>query len=66
MNALAKLFPESAWISVSFEGWAGAIVVIRCGLVEGVKRYSGFTLKEAERRFRERFDLVGVRLRRVA
>ena len=66
MKNLAKLCPASAWISVSVSGWASAIVLVRCGLVEDSRRYMGFSVKDAEKQFRREFGLVGVRLRRLS
>lgn len=64
MNALVKLCPSCAWISVSVEGWPGLFVVIRCGLGE-TRRYYGYSKKEAERRYRAEFGLIGARLSRI-
>lgn len=53
------------WISVEYEGWAATFVVIRSSEAE-TQRYYGYTKKEAERRYREKFGLVGMRLKRIA
>ena len=53
------------WISVEFEGWAATFVVVRSFLGE-TRRYFGYSRKEAERRYREEFGLVGARLRRLS
>lgn len=53
------------WISVEYEGWAATFVVVRSSEAE-TQRYYGYTKKEAERRYREKFGLVGMRLRRLS
>ena len=53
------------WISVEFEGWAATFVVVRSSEF-GSERYYGCTKKEAERKYRQKYGLVGVRMRRVA
>ena len=52
------------WISVEFEGWAATFVVVRSSEAD-TARYYGYTKKEAERRYRQKYGLVGVRMRRV-
>lgn len=54
------------WISVEFEGWAGSCIAIRSSEVEGTKRYFGYTKKDAERLYRQKYGLEGVRMRRVS
>ena len=53
------------WISVDFEGWAATCVVVSSSEAD-TERYFGYTKKEAERRYREKFGLVGMRLRRLS
>lgn len=53
------------WINVEFEGWAGSFIAIRSSEVSGTERYFGYSKKEAERRYRQKYGLVGVRMRRV-
>lgn len=53
------------WISVEYEGWACTFVVVRSS--EGpTERYLNFTKKEAERHYREKYGLIGMRMRRLA
>lgn len=63
-NAITKLCPSFAWISVGVEGWAGGVIVIRCGYGE-TRRYYGYNKREAEKRYREEFGLIGARLTRI-
>jgi len=63
-NCIAKLCPSCAWISVSVEGWAASFVRINSGLGE-TRRYYGYSVREAEKRYREEFGLVGARLTRI-
>lgn len=53
------------WISVEFEGWAATFVVVRSSEAD-TERYYGYTKKEAERKYRQKHGLVGVRMRRLA
>ena len=53
------------WISVEFDGWAATFVVVRSSEAD-TERYFGYTKKEAERKYRQKYGLVGVRMRRVA
>lgn len=53
------------WISVEFEGWAATFVVVRSSEAE-TERYYGYTKKEAERKYRQKYGLVGVRMRRMS
>ena len=52
------------WISITVEGWPGCFICIKSYLGE-TRRYYGFTKKQAERRYREEFGLVGKRLKRL-
>lgn len=54
------------WISVEFEGWAGSFIAIRSSEVSGTERYFGYSKKEAERRYRQKYGLVGVQMRRAS
>lgn len=54
------------WISVEFEGWAGSFIAIRSSEVSGTERFFGYSKKEAERKYRQKYGLEGVRMRRVA
>ena len=53
------------WISVEFEGWAATFVVVRSSEAD-TERYYGYTKKEAERKYRQKYGLEGVRMRRLA
>ncbi len=53
------------WISIESEGWAGTFVAIRSSEVVGVERYYGYTKKEAEQHYRQKYGLIGKRLRRI-
>lgn len=63
---LARLCPESAYLNIR-KNWCNSILEISCGLVDapGV-RFVGYSEKEAVKRYREKFGLQGVRLRRVS
>lgn len=52
------------WISVNFEGWAGSFIVVRSFIGE-TRRYYGYSKKEAERRYREEFGLIGKHLVKI-
>lgn len=52
------------WISIKREGWPGTFVVISSHLGE-TRRYYGYTMKEAERRYREEFGLKYIPLARI-
>lgn len=54
-----------SWISVEYEGWACSFVVIRSSEVEMPERYFNYSKKEAERRYRQKYGLVGKRMKRV-
>lgn len=54
------------WISVEFEGWAGSTIAIRSSEVSGTEYYFGYSKKEAEQRYRQKYGLVGMKMRRVA
>ena len=54
------------WISVEFEGWAGSFIAIRSSEVSGTERYFGYSKKDAELKYRQKYGLVGVRMRRVS
>ena len=49
------------WIEVSLDGWAGVFVVVKSYLEE-TRRYYGMTPKQAEKRYREEFGLIGKKL----
>ena len=49
------------WIEVSLDGWAGVFVVVRSYLEE-TRRYYGMTHKQADKRYREEFGLIGKKL----
>jgi len=53
------------WISVEFEGWAATFVVVRSSEAE-TERYYGYSKKDAERKYRQKYGLVGMKLRRIA
>jgi hypothetical protein len=53
-----------SWISVEYEGWASSFVVIRSSLGE-TERYFGYSKKEAERMYRQKYGLVGKRMKRI-
>ena len=53
------------WISVEFEGWASTFVVVRSSEAD-TERYFGYSKKEAEQRYRQKYGLVGVKMRRVS
>lgn len=53
------------WISVEFEGWAATFVVVRSSEAD-TERYFGYTKKDAERRYRQKYGLVGVKMRRLS
>lgn len=53
------------WISVEFEGWAATFVVVRSSEAD-TERYYGYSKKEAERMYRQKYGLVGVKMRRVS
>lgn len=53
------------WISVEFEGWAATFVVVRSSEAD-TERYFGYTKKDAERLYRQKYGLEGVRMRRLA
>lgn len=53
------------WISVEYEGYACTFVAVRSSEAETC-RYFNMSKKEAERRYRAKFGLVGVRMRRIA
>ena len=52
------------WICISSEGWAGTFIVIRSFIGE-TRRYYGYSKKDAERRYREEFGLIGKHLTRI-
>ena len=52
------------WISIEFDGWAGSFIVVRSFIGE-TRRYIGYSKKEAERRYREEFGLIGKHLKRI-
>lgn len=52
------------WISVEFEGWAATFVVVRSSEAEP-ERYYGYSKKEAERKYRQKYGLEGVRMRKL-
>ena len=52
------------WISVEYDGYAGAVIVIKSSEAD-TQRYFGYSKKEAERRYRQKYGLEGVRMRRV-
>lgn len=54
------------WISVEFEGWAGSCIAIRSSEVSGTERFFGYSKKEAEQRYRQKYGLIGVRMRRLS
>lgn len=60
----ANTNPAMKWISVETEGWAGTFIVIRSSEVEGTWRTFGCSKKEAERKYRSKYGLEGVRMRR--
>ena len=53
------------WISIENEGWAGIFVVVRSSEA-ATERYYGYSKKEAERRYRQKYGLEGVRMMRIA
>lgn len=54
-----------SWISVEFEGWASTFVVVRSSEAETC-RYFGYSKRDAERLYRQKFGLVGKRMRRIS
>ena len=52
------------WISVESEGWASTFVVVRSSEAE-TERYYGYSKKEAERRYRAKYGLTGMRMNRL-
>lgn len=52
------------WISVEFEGWAATFVVVRSSEAD-TERYFGYTKKEAEREYRQKHGLVGLKMKRI-
>lgn len=66
MKNLARLNPDQAWISVSVEGYAGTFVRVDCGLVDdSAQRYFGYSRREAEKAYRQKYGLQGVKLTRI-
>lgn len=53
------------WISVEFEGWAATFVVVRSSEAD-TERYYDYTKKDAERLYRQKYGLIGVRMRRLS
>lgn len=52
------------WISVEYEGWASTFVVVRSSEAD-TERYFNMSKREAERHYREKNGLVGMRLTRL-
>lgn len=53
-----------SWISVEYEGWACSFVVVRSSEAD-TQRYFGYSKKEAERIYRQKYGLVGKRMKRL-
>lgn len=53
------------WISVEYEGWAATFVAVRSSEA-ATERYIGYSKKDAERKYRQKYGLVGVKMRRAA
>ena len=53
------------WISVEYEGWASTFVVVRSSEAR-TERFYGYSKKEAERKYRQEYGLVGMRLTRIS
>lgn len=51
------------WISVEFEGYAATFVVVRSSEAD-TERYYGYSKNEAERKYREKYGLVGLKMKR--
>lgn len=53
------------WISVEFEGWAATFVVVRSSEAP-TEWFFNYSKRDAERVYRQRYGLVGMRMRRIA
>lgn len=50
------------WISVNYEGWACKFVAVSSSEAP-TERFYGYSKRDAERRYREKYGLVGVKMR---